>query len=102
MHHARLGAALLLIALPLAALAQTAAAPPPAAPPPAALVSPELKEARQKARAACAGDMQRLCGSVQRGGGAVRSCMREHRAELSPECKSARSDLRALRRKAKG
>jgi hypothetical protein len=98
MHHARLGAALLLIALPLAALAQTVATPPP----PAAPASPELKEARQKARAACAGDMQRLCGNVQRGGGALRSCMREHRAELSPECTSARSDLRALRRKEKG
>ena len=51
MHHGRIGAAFLLIALPLAAFAQT---PPPtgvAAPP-----SPALKEARKNMRTACASD----------------------------------------------
>jgi hypothetical protein len=90
--------ALPLVALPLVALAQTAAppAPAPAAP------SPALKEARMKMRAACAEDMQKFCANVQPGNGARQSCLREHRAELSPACRAARSELRVIRRKEKG
>jgi hypothetical protein len=92
MNHARLGAAVVAIALPLAALAQTAPEPP----------SPTLVAARAKMRAACAGDVQKFCAEVQRGNGGLQSCMREHRAELSAECQSARADPRAVRRKEKG
>ena len=96
----KLGAALLVVALPLTALAQTTPPPPSAAP--TAPPSPALKEARLKMRAACAADTQKFCANIPRGAGAVQSCMREHRAELSPECAAARSELRAIRRKEKG
>jgi hypothetical protein len=95
MHHTTVGAALLLMALPLSALAQPAA-PPPATP------SPALKEAPMKMRAACAGDMQKFCADVARGNGARQGCMRGHRAELSPACQAARSELRAIRRQERG
>jgi hypothetical protein len=95
MHHARIGAAFFLIALPLAAFSQTAPPTGVKAPP-----SPQLKEAREKMRATCAGDAQKFCGGLARG--ALPSCMREHRAELSAECQSARGELRAIKRKEKG
>jgi hypothetical protein len=95
MHHGRIGAAFLLIALPLAAFAQTTPPAGVAAPP-----SPALKEARKNMRAACAGDAQKFCGGLARG--ALQACMREHRAELSAECQSAREGLRAIRLKEKG
>jgi hypothetical protein len=101
MHPTKIGAALFILALPLTALAQTTPAPPPAIAP-TAPPSPVLKEARLKMRAACAADTQKFCANVPRGSGAVQSCMREHRAELSPECAAARSELRAIRRKEKG
>jgi hypothetical protein len=97
MHPTKIGAALVILALPLTALAQT---PAPSAATPTAPPSPARKEARLKMRAACAADVQKFCADVARG--ALQSCMREHRAELSPECAAARSELRAIRRKEKG
>jgi hypothetical protein len=41
---------------------------------------------------ACKADIQSLCGSVQPGGGRIRDCMREHRAQLSAACKVAIAD----------
>ena len=99
MHPTKIGAALVILALPLTALAQT---PAPSAATPTAPPSPARKEARLKMRAACAADAQKFCANVARGAGALQSCMREHRAELSPECAAARSELRAIRRKEKG
>jgi len=43
-------------------------------------------------KGACASDVRTLCGSVQPGGGRIRECMREHRAQLSVECKVAIAD----------
>jgi len=43
-------------------------------------------------RGACKADIQSLCGSVQPGGGRIRDCMREHRAQLSATCKVAIAD----------
>jgi hypothetical protein len=43
-------------------------------------------------RGACGEDMKALCGSVQPGGGRLRDCMREHRAQLSNACKVAIAD----------
>jgi hypothetical protein len=50
-------------------------------------------------RGACGADMKALCGSVQPGGGRLRDCMREHRAQLSNTCKVAIAD-RMLERSA--
>jgi len=41
---------------------------------------------------ACASDIKAMCGSVQPGGGRIRDCMREHRAQLSAACKIAIAD----------
>jgi Cysteine rich repeat len=48
---------------------------------------------------ACRNDMQALCGSIQPGGGRLRDCMREHRSQLSNNCKLAIAD-RMLERSA--
>jgi hypothetical protein len=37
-------------------------------------------------------DIKTLCGSVQPGGGRIRDCIRQHRAELSVTCKAAIAD----------
>ncbi len=66
----------------------------------AAIVAPAAALAQGgPVRAACQGDIQTLCGSLQPGGGRIRDCMREHRAELSAACKVAIAD-RMLERKA--
>jgi len=41
---------------------------------------------------ACMSDVKALCGSVQPGGGRIRDCMKEHRAQLSLTCKAAIAD----------
>jgi len=46
---------------------------------------------------ACAGDVKALCGSVEPGGGHIRECMKEHRAELSDGCKQALAERRQER-----
>jgi hypothetical protein len=43
-------------------------------------------------RGACMNDVKSLCGSIQPGGGRIRDCMREHRAQLSITCKAAIAD----------
>jgi Cysteine rich repeat len=48
---------------------------------------------------ACASDIKALCGSIQPGGGRIRDCMKEHRAQLSNTCKLAIAD-RMLERRA--
>jgi hypothetical protein len=41
-------------------------------------------------RKACAADIQRLCPDAKPGqGGGLRMCLREHRNDLSPECRAA-------------
>jgi hypothetical protein len=49
---------------------------------------------------ACMSDVKSLCGSVQPGGGRIRDCMKEHRAQLSGSCKIALAD-RMLERQSK-
>jgi len=46
---------------------------------------------------ACMNDVKAMCGSIQPGGGRIRDCMKDHRAQLSVACKSAIAD-RALER----
>ena len=43
-------------------------------------------------RGACMNDIKSLCGSIQPGGGRIRDCMKEHRAQLSLTCKAAIAD----------
>jgi hypothetical protein len=88
------GALLLLSLLSPAAQAQNATTPPTTAPSPS---SPSLHEARAKMRAACAGDVQKFCAGIERANGALRQCLRDHRAELSSDCIAARAGLRSLR-----
>lgn len=64
-----------------------------------AKVSPGCKAVLEKGRvgkkggriAACQGDIEKLCGSVSRGGGRISECLRSHAAELSEPCKEALS-----------
>ena len=58
---------------------------------------PAMKQARAKRRAACAADVQKFCGDIEPGKGGRQRCLRSHRAEISPECKSARQELRVIR-----
>ena len=51
-------------------------------------------------RTACKKDMDAQCKDVKPGGGKVLSCMAEHRAKLSSECKIAIADT-VLERRAK-
>ena len=43
-------------------------------------------------RNACGSDVKALCAGVQPGGGRIRACMKEHRAQLSVSCKLAIAD----------
>jgi len=81
--------ALALAALPLTALAQSATAP---------STSPE----REKMRAACAADVQKFCANVERGKGAVRTCLNAHQTQLSDDCAAARAERAAAKAKEKG
>ena len=60
----------------------------------AADLSPACQERVQKKQAAwdrlrqiCQPEVQRLCGDIQPGTGAIISCLREHRDEVSQDCK---------------
>jgi hypothetical protein len=48
----------------------------------------KAKEQIRNFREACKDDMQKLCAGVQRGGGRIIQCMKQHEAELSPACKA--------------
>jgi hypothetical protein len=37
----------------------------------------------------CRGDLQQFCADVQRGGGRILACLKEHEAQLSPACHDA-------------
>jgi hypothetical protein len=43
-------------------------------------------------RGACANDIKTLCPGVQPGGGHIKSCMKEHKDQLSTDCKNALAD----------
>jgi len=114
---------LLLVAVlaltPLIAVAQDAPPAPPApgargAPPDPTVgrpaMTPEMRQAVQAMRAACAADVAKLCpdavaaaqspadgqGGGSRRGGAMR-CMMQHAADVSPPCAQAIGAVRALR-----
>ena len=65
-----------------------------------AIFVPALASAEPRPlREACAADLKTLCGSIQPGGGRIRECIKQHRAELSTDCKVAIAD-RMLERQA--
>ncbi len=84
-----IGIALALALSPMAAFAQSAG-PQTAVP-----------EAREKARAACAADVQKFCANIERAKGAMRSCLETHETQLSDGCKAARAERAAARAKEK-
>ena len=58
-----------------------------------ALIIPTLAQAEPGGlKGACKSDLQSLCAGVQPGGGRIRDCMKEHRAQLSADCKMAIAD----------
>ena len=46
-------------------------------------------EAMKELRAACAGDVQKLCPGVQPGGGRILQFLIEHKSDVSETCKQA-------------
>ena len=90
MRYLILGTVITCGALCLPALAQDAAQ----------ATSEGAAEARAKVRSACAADAEKFCQGVERGkGGGMRACFAAHQAELSAECKAARTERAANRAK---
>ena len=57
--------------------------------PPQAATPASLRPAQ-----ACRGDFREFCGGVRPGSGRAMMCMREHAAELSPDCQESLQSLR--------
>ncbi|MEO8738305.1 MAG: cysteine rich repeat-containing protein [Casimicrobiaceae bacterium] len=49
-------------------------------------------------REACKADVAALCSGVQRGGGRIAGCMKEHAAQLSDGCKAAMAQAHGNKR----
>jgi hypothetical protein len=89
MRYSIFAAIIVLSALAVPALAQGAAE-----------AAADSAEARAKVRAACAADAEKFCAGVERGkGGGMRACFAANEADLSAECKAARTERSALRAK---
>jgi hypothetical protein len=59
------------------------------------------QQAPSGARAACQADIGKFCSGVQPGDGRIRTCMAQHRDELSQGCREALQNARAHRRAVK-
>ena len=93
------------LALALASAAPALAAPA-AAPDPMAKVAdvggaPGAGQAGRGAMKACRADRETYCDGVEKGGGRIMQCMKEHAAELSPGCREALQSMRGARRGAR-
>lgn len=65
-------------------------ATPPAAQSPAPGPGPQpSSQALAEARAACDPDIQKLCPTVQPGGGRILACLKQHKDQVSDGCKQA-------------
>jgi hypothetical protein len=51
---------------------------------------------------ACQADRQTYCAGVEKGGGRIMQCMKQHASQLSAGCKSALQEMRAERQASKG
>ena len=76
----------------LCLLASLAVADEPTPPSQAPHPSPELMK---EVRAACAGDVQKLCPGVQPGAGRILQCLNEHKTDVSETCRQAILKARA-------
>ena len=93
MHLKTYGVALALALLPVTAFAQGAA--------PGAPAQSAVPEAREKARVACAADVQKFCANIERAKGAMRACLEAHENDLTASCKAVRAERAAERAKNK-
>jgi hypothetical protein len=59
------------------------------------LLSPQLASAQDASP--CKADRERLCAGMQPGDEKLRECMKQHEAELSPECKERQEAWRKVR-----
>lgn len=57
--------------------------------PPALSAQSGSQQTLADVRAACASDVQKLCGGVPPGGGRIVNCLKQHQADVSNECKQA-------------
>ncbi len=46
------------------------------------------KEGARAAAEACKGDIEKLCPNVQPGEGRIMACLKEHKSEVSKDCKT--------------
>jgi hypothetical protein len=49
---------------------------------------------RKALREACSDDARKFCAEVQRGGGRIVKCLRDHSAELAPPCRDGLASLK--------
>lgn len=57
----------------------------------------EVKKRGQEFRAACEDDVLKLCGEVQRGGGRIYNCLKQHEQDLTPDCRTQMQQTRQKR-----
>jgi hypothetical protein len=74
---------------PAAGTAPSAGTTAAAAAAPAAGHALSPREEAMAVRSKCSGDFQKLCSSVQLGGGRAAACLRQHASELTPACREA-------------
>jgi len=60
-----------------------------------AFVSAVQAQDRKALREACMGDAKKFCADVQRGGGRIVRCLRDHSADLAPACRDGLASLKA-------
>jgi len=56
--------------------------------------SAPLWAAPNAAMQACRGDFSKLCSGVKLGGGRAAECLKQHEAELAPDCKTAMAGIK--------
>ena len=47
---------------------------------------------------ACKADVEKLCAGITPGDGKIKACMKEHRKELSPDCKKELAEARKAKK----
>jgi len=67
----------------------SAQSPPAQTPGPAQPAQAPSQQLVAEARAACDTDIQKLCPTVQPGGGRIFACLKQHRDQVSDSCKQA-------------
>jgi hypothetical protein len=59
-----------------------------------AFVSVVQAQDRKALRDACMGDAKKFCADVQRGGGRIVKCLRDHATDLTPGCRDGLASLK--------